>query len=223
MRVLGLDGFKKGWVVVEINDKQRNISFHTTITHALSDPFDRALVDIPIGLPLEGSRKCDEEARQVLGAQWKSVFIDARRELWESGLQYDELNSSLSAANNRMISKQLWSMREKIKEVDDFVLRNKHLTIMETHPELVFLRLNGNEPLSSKKSAAGIFQRMELLKSEFPLSEGWLGANPLGKKAGMDDVLDACACAIAARDMSGCLPVGKTLPDKYDLPMQIWY
>jgi phage-related protein len=44
-------------------------------------------------------------------------------------------------------------------QVDAFVRANPSLDIRETHPELVFQRLNGGEPLQSKKSEAGILLR----------------------------------------------------------------
>jgi predicted RNase H-like nuclease len=38
-----------------------------------------------------------------------------------------------------------------------------------------------------------------------------------------DDVLDACAVALAARDCAGCVPEGDPSPDAHGVPMQIWF
>ena len=55
MRALGLDGFSKGWVAVLLEGDQQTISFHADIADALVRPFDRAGIDIPIGMSEDGS------------------------------------------------------------------------------------------------------------------------------------------------------------------------
>ena len=54
------------------------------------------------------------------------------------------------------ISRQLWNIGDKIKEVDDFMTPERQATIKEAHPELIFLRLNENIHLEgrSRRSAA---------------------------------------------------------------------
>jgi predicted RNase H-like nuclease len=51
----------------------------------------------------------------------------------------------------------------------------------------------------------------------------WLNEERIGTGAKRDDVLDACAVAIAVRDLSGSLPEGRPRRDACGLPMQIWY
>jgi len=51
----------------------------------------------------------------------------------------------------------------------------------------------------------------------------WLAKARIGSGAKRDDVLDACAVAIAARDMAGSVPEGTPPIDAYQLPMQIWF
>jgi predicted RNase H-like nuclease len=68
----------------------------------------------------------------------------------------------------------------------------------ECHPELVFWRLNGQEPLPSKKTREGRSRRIELLKEHGILRiEQWL-AQRFGTGIRRDDLIDACACAIGA-------------------------
>ena len=108
-------------------------------------------------------------------------------------------------------------------EVDRFVRANRIHDIREAHPELVFLRLNDCKPLPSKKSKDGIRLRRRLLKREgIRMIDGWLADERLGTGAKCDDVLDACAVAIAARDAASCIPGGAAPYDAYGLPMQIW-
>ena len=107
-------------------------------------------------------------------------------------------------------------------EVDAFVLAHRVHDIREVHPELVFLRLNANKPLPSKKSEEGDSLRRTLLqRGGFRDIDRWLTKTRIGTGAKRDDVLDACAVAIAARVPAGS--VGSPPPDKHGLPMQIWF
>ena len=102
-------------------------------------------------------------------------------------------------------------------------VRNRSRDIREAHPELVFLRLNDGRPLPSKKSEAGIDIRRALLRQEGIRDiDRWLAGERIGTGAKIDDVLDACAVAIAARDVVGCVPEGIPPRDAYGLPMRIW-
>jgi len=76
--------------------------------------------------------------------------------------------------------------------------------------------------LPSKKSEAGDSLRRTFLElSGFRDINRWLTETRIGTGAKRDDVLDACAVAIAAREPAGS--VGLPRPDKYGLPMQIWF
>ena len=95
--------------------------------------------------------------------------------------------------------------------------------IREVHPELVFLRLNGGKPLPPKKSEEGDALRRRLLKrAGFRDIERWLSKTRIGTGAKRDDVLDACAVAIAAREPVGSLPE-RSQSDAKGLLMQIWF
>ena len=96
--------------------------------------------------------------------------------------------------------------------------------IREVHPELVFLRLNGGTPLPPKKSEEGDTIRRELLmRAGYREVDRWLDEKRIGTGAKRDDILDACAVAIAARDPAGHLPDGTPQLDGHGLPMQIWF
>jgi predicted RNase H-like nuclease len=98
------------------------------------------------------------------------------------------------------VSCQLWNIRDKIKEVDDFITPDRQATIREAHPELVFWKLNNQRPLQGKKSELGRDQRIKLLADRgFVKISKWL-AQRHGTGIGRDDLIDACGCAIAARD-----------------------
>lgn len=224
MRVTGLDGFSRGWVAVTIDGDRRSLSFHADVADALAAPFDRAGIDIPIGMTDDGARACDRLARERLRPHGSRVFTGARRWLWQEFRDPDKANEDALRRGETRISRQLWHIGIKIMEVDAFMRANRTRDIREVHPELVFLRLNGGKPLPRKKSEEGDALRRKLLKQEgFREIDQWLGDGRIGSGAKRDDVLDACAVALAAHEPHGCVPEGTPLSDACGLPMQIWF
>ena len=224
MRALGLDGFTKGWVAVLLEGDRHEVTFHPNVADALSLPFDRAAIDIPIGMTDSGERGCDLLAREKLRPHASRVFTGARRWLWQEFSDPDRANSTARRRGQKSVSRQLWHLGPKIMEVDAFVRANRSLDVREVHPELVFLRLNGGKPLLSKKTDEGLLLRRRLLEhSGFRNIDRWLAEARIGTGARQDDVLDACAVAIAARDASTSLPQGTPPLDTCGLPMQIWF
>jgi len=222
-RAIGLDGFRKGWVAVLLDGDLHEIRFCRDIAEALSVRFDRAAIDIPIGMTDDGERACDLLAREKLRPHSSRVFAGARRWLWTEFTDPDRANRSALERGQKRVSRQLWHLGPKIMEVDRFVQANRAHDICEAHPELVFLRLNDGKPLPSKKSEDGIRLRRRLLKREgIRTIDRWLADQRPGTGAKCDDVLDACAVAIAARDAAGCVPEGTAPRDAYGVPMQIW-
>ena len=223
MRAIGLDGFGKGWVAVLLDGDRHEIRFCRDISDALSAGFDRAAIDIPIGMTDDGERTCDLLARERLRPHSSRVFTGARRWLWREFSDPDHANRDALRRGQKRVSRQLWHLGPKIMEADAFVQANRAHDIREAHPELVFLRLNGGKPLTSKKSDEGIRLRRRLLKREGIVSiDRWLTGERIGTGAKCDDVLDACAVALAARDAANCLPEGMPQRDACGLPMQIW-
>jgi predicted RNase H-like nuclease len=222
VRALGLDGFSKGWVAVCLDGDQQTIAFHRDIGDALSVAFDRAGIDIPIGMTDDGERSCDLLARDKLRPHASRVFTGARRWIWQDFNDPGEANKECVRRGQQRVSRQLWHLGPKIMQVDAFLRAHRSLDVREVHPELVFLRLNANNPLPSKKSEEGDSLRRTLLeRSGFRDIDRWLTKTRIGTGAKRDDVLDACAVAIAAREPAGS--VGSPPPDTHGLPMQIWF
>ena len=223
-RALGLDGFSNGWVAVRLDGDEQELSFHRDVTDALSHPFDRAGIDIPIGMMDDGERDCDLQALARLRPHTSRVFTGARRWLWQEYRDPDDANREAQRRGQKRVSRQLWHLGSKIMEVDAFVRADPSRDIREVHPELVFLRLNGNKPLPSKKSEEGAELRRALLRqSGVRKIDRWLTGDRIGSGAKPDDVLDACAVAIAAHDPLGSVPEGTPHLDTHGLPMRIWF
>ena len=223
MIVVGLDGYSRGWVAVRIDGGRRDLRLLGSISELSAMKFDRAGIDMPVGLPECGLRDCDLQARAMLRPHASRVFTGARRGLWD--------HASLGAANQALkrrgeagVSIQLWNLGPKILDVDAMMTHRLQQRIREAHPELVFLRLNFGRPLPSKKTEEGRALRIRLLRREgFVELKDWISRKAAGVKA--DDILDACAVAIAARDFTSghVLPRNGAAKDARGLKMQIWY
>ena len=217
---LGLDGFRGGWVAAWIDNRGKHgFDYSPGLSRLLSLPHRRAMIDMPIGLKMSGHRECDIRARELVGA---SVFLGARRNFWEfpdqaSANQYYWRHEGPGMG----VSCQLWNIRDKIREVDDFITPNRQVNLGEAHPELIFRRLADQFPLQGKKSEPGREQRIKLLaKQGFIKLSKWL-TQRYGTGIGRDDLIDACACAVAARDSDARL--GGDEVDVRGLRMEINY
>ena len=223
MIVVGLDGCSRGWIAVRMDGAKRELCLLASFTDLLAKTFDRAGIDMPIGLPDRGERACDLEARAMLRPHASRVFTGARRGLWNHP-SHDEANLALKSRGEKGVSIQLWHLGPKIIELDANMTGHMQKRVREAHPELVFLRLNFGRPLAAKKTAEGLALRVRLLRREgFSEVGRWVEAARGGVKP--DDIVDACAAAIAARDFGqgNVLPRGTAPKDAKGLKMQIWY
>ncbi len=217
---LGLDGFRFGWVAAWIDENgDHGFDYSPGLARLLALPHARAMIDMPIGLKTEGYRACDRRARELVGA---AVFLGARRNLWEFDGP-DEANRYYweHEGNGMGISRQLWNIKDKIKEVDDVMTPERQAVIGEAHPELIFWNLAGQCRLERKTSAQGREQRIVLLAEQgFVNIRKWL-TQRRGTGISQDDLIDACACAIAARDSTS--RIGGEEIDPRGLRMEINY
>ncbi|MGO3928428.1 DUF429 domain-containing protein [Rhodopseudomonas pseudopalustris] len=227
MIAVGLDGYRHGWVAVTLDGDRHAIDFIADISWLAAQRFTRAAIDIPIGLRDDGARACDLEARALLRPHTSRVFTGARRWLWTEFRypdQFARANAAAVARGQPRVSLQLWHLGPKIMQVDSFVRAHHALDIRETHPELVFRRLNDDQPLPPKRTAEGLRLRRDLLSWQgIDQIDQWVDRARIGRGAKADDVLDACACALAARDSDARVPSGEAPLDDHGLPMRIWY
>ncbi len=193
--VLGADGCPGGWVVAEAGP--RGVRWHHVVGMAALLDLARSTgaaavaADVPIGLPERGLRDCDVQARQRLrGGGASSVFAAPHR----GALAFDTY--AQARARLPSLSAQAFALVARIRDVDD-ALRAAgpavHDVVVECHPE-VSLRLLTGRVLARKKSAPGALARVRAL-------EGAFGPVPpeAPVQAGLDDALDALACAWTAR------------------------
>jgi predicted RNase H-like nuclease len=172
----GVDGCRGGWVVA----CDGGVQMVPTFAHIVACSFDLVLIDVPIGL-LDGSpRRCDIEARSLIGARRSSVFPAPSRSLLRS------------RRYGGQCSVQLWNILEKIREVDAAMKPALQRRVREAHPEVSFALLNGGPLRYPKKRAEGETERRLLLRPVF-------GEVPRVPGTARDDVLDAYVLLWSAR------------------------
>jgi predicted RNase H-like nuclease len=192
-------------------------------------------IDIPIGLPERagrGGRTAESLVRPLLGARQSSVFsVPSRAALAANDYREACAIALLTSDPPRKVSKQLFMLAPKIREVDA-CLREKAPAfdrVFEVHPELAFWRLNGKRALDQPKKVKGrcyepglALRRRLLVAAGIPAELVNIGA-PRG--AGPDDLLDALACtAIARRIHAGLAQPFPDPPERdgFGLQMAIW-
>jgi len=138
--------------------------------------------------------------RPLLGARQSSVFsVPPRAAIYAADFGSACAAALAASSPPRKVSKQLFMIAPKIKEVD-IALRTDGAGIgrvYEVHPELAFWRLNGESALSEPKKVKGVsyvpglaLRRRLLITAGLPISI--VEAAP-PKGAGADDLLDALA------------------------------
>src|SRR3954471_19103818 len=213
---VGIDGIRGGWVAVYLSgDGRQRFGYGNSAARLLSDPYDRAMIDMPIGLPERGYRQCDVEARALVGSR---VFLGARRGVWNfESLDEANLHYWSREGIGRGISMQLFCIRDKLRELNNAPAPPR---LFEAHPELIFWRIAGRV-LASKNTAVGRAERVTILEENgIEDVQRWLGQRH-GTGIGRDDLIDACACAVAARDSTQ--RVGGREIDPRGLRMEINY
>ena len=240
MRLVGVDGCSAGWLAVCRSDDSLDWGVYDSLSAVVdgTDP-DRLLLDMPVGLPDEGRRRCDEAAKERLGARASTVFYTPARAVLDAA-SHAEASDANREATGYGLSIQAWHLVPKIRAVDAFLRRRPELVgvdddgeqqrdpesavVRESHPELCFAGLNDGAPVSaSKASDAGRETRLALLDDVLPSARTLYETvleETYRKDVARDDVLDALVLAGVAGRQLASLPPEPPL-DAAGLPMEI--
>jgi predicted RNase H-like nuclease len=223
----GLDGCLGGWVLatgpvglggpiaVEVVN-----TFKEVLARIQAGDLDAVAVDMPIGLPDRGPRRCDGEARARLGTRHSSVFPAPLRALLDAAT-WEEALASSRALTDRGISRQAFGILPKVREIDQVITPEMQDRVIEAHPEVSFAALAGGPMAHSKKKPAGRAERLAALVGPFSGITETTGERVPG--ATPDDVLDAYALLwTAARWVRGeAIVLGEGECDARGLRMEI--
>ena len=233
----GVDGCPVGWVAVfvRLTGEAVDVRILPRFADVLTAAPGIVSVDIPIGLPERagyGGRAAENAVRPLLGARQSSVFsVPSRAAI--AAMSYRDASAVAIATSDppRKVSKQLFMLAPKIREVDEVLRADKSAAqrVFEVHPEVAFWRMNGTRALDEPKKVKGMpyqpglaLRRRLLIDAGLPAAA--VNASP-PRGAGPDDLLDALACAFVARRIHAGLaePFPNPPPrDACGLPMAIW-
>lgn len=241
--VVGVDGRRGGWAVAVVrvhagSGRARHVTWRTVpgqdaagaaavLDLAAAAGAAAVGVDCPVGLPADGWRPCDLEAKRLLGAASARVFLAPPRPVLAAPTYADARAVARDLLGGRSVSAQTYGIRRVVLALDA-VLRpaadGPHPMadrVAEVHPELSFMALAGRawrDPLPSKKTAPGRAAREAALRRWLtPAAAAALDDAPDG-----DDHLDALATAWSAwRWQSGDAVVLGGGTDAAGLPMRI--
>ena len=224
MSVVGIDACKSGWIAVVL----RGTSVSAFNLHEMSDfvsvipDAEVIAIDIPIGLPKDGRRAADIDAKKLLGARGSTLFYVPVRASLEAA-NHREATRISTALTGQGISQQAFALKKKIFEVEEWLLVAP-CPVYEVHPEVSFVKLCSSPVTSSKKSWAGMLQRRDALKGVGIDLDQIVG--DVGRRAAVDDMLDAGVAAWSARrileGLQGSLPATPEIGPLGE-KMAIWF
>jgi predicted RNase H-like nuclease len=195
VRVVGIDGCPGGWFGLVLGDGTAAAAA-PTVAEIISavGPVEVVAIDIPSGRPSGGPRAADVAARARLGARRSTVFLTPVREALEAPTLAEAIAVS-RARTGVGVSAQAYHLRSRVLEVDEWA-RRAGVEVREGHPEVSFATMAGAPLSTSKKTWAGVNERLALLSAHGVEIPADLGS--AGRTAGPDDVVDAAAMAWTA-------------------------
>ena len=222
MTLLGVDGCRGGWLAA-VADRSGAVGWRwvPAFRDLYADPAAQVLaVDIPIGLPEQGTRACDVAARRMLGRRGASVFAAPVRPVLGC-TTYAEARAVLARRNGPSMSAQAFGIVRAVRDVDACVQPSDDDRVVETHPEVAFARLSDGGVTAGKKTADGQAQRTAALATAGFDIERLLATVPAPGRP--DDALDALVCLWAARRWARGerATLGDGARDARGLPMRI--
>jgi len=219
---VGVDGCPGGWIAVWQDDGEPAVLVFPAFAGLIAAfPEDAIIaVDMPIGLPEfsgQGGRSPEALVRPLLGQRQSSVFsIPSRQAVYAETSPFTTVAEWYAAHRRasevavrtsdppRGVSIQAFGIFGKIREIDTLLRERPDLAerVIESHPEVAFMRLNEGAPMALPKKVkgivnpAGMAERKALLRRH-GCEQAFLDRRPpAGAKS--DDFLDACCMMLVA-------------------------
>lgn len=228
--IYGLDGVRSGWVAIAMDESAREVSWRRIPRLAdlveESPPPALIAVNAPIGLPDEGVRGCDTEARRLLGKRRHSVFSPPARSVLVTPAEGNGGHAP-AEPDGRPRGYRTRALWPRIAEVDEILRQNPDLqdTIREVHPELSFYYMNDGVPMAHpRNSVEGREERLALLRPHFGDAVDRAVAQQRRLRAGVLNVLNAFAALWTAERIraGAAVAIPEAAPrDPFGLRMEI--
>ena len=203
--VVGVDGCRGRWLVVRRcpgrwAEADLVDDLAPLVTELRCRLIAAVAVDMPVALLDHHPRRCDVEARRLLGPRRSSVFPAPVRAVLGS-VDYDQARHRSRAAAGIAPSRQAFNLLPAIEQLDRLVTAADQDRLVEAHPELAFARLaaggDGAPPdplIDPKRTPAGRAARRALVRAEDPALAHLIDTSTLPEI----DLLDASALTVTA-------------------------
>lgn len=246
---VGVDGCPGGWIAVwRGSSGEASVRVFPGFADLIASfPADAVVaVDMPIGLPefsKQGGRGPEALVRPLLGQRQSSVFsIPSRAAVYAETAPFTTVDEWYAAHRRasevamktsdppRGVSIQAFGIFAKIREIDALLRQRPGLRerVIESHPEVAFMRLNGGTPMHLPKKIKGTvnpdgMEERKALLCRHGCERAFLDQRPpAGAKS--DDFLDAaCMMLVAGRIDRGEAVSWPDPPDRdaYGVPVAI--
>jgi len=206
LKTAGIDGCKAGWILITFdeNPEYRILESEQEFKDALME-FDRVFIDMPIGLEDENyTRECDRKLRETLGGEYaSSVFSPPIRPALHAP-SYVEANMQSFEYTENKLTVQAWNITPKIRLLDQILGEHEDLreSVLESHPELIFMNLNGGMIYQKKNTKKGLRHRLSLVSKHEEIADDFfrdIKEEFRRNQVEEDDIVDSMALALAAK------------------------
>lgn len=215
LSVAGIDWAKGQWLAIILQDGSYQECILEREFEDLweSTPtIELALIDVPIGVPydektLKRREELDSLARSVTDRPGSVFPVPSRKacELAAENEDYERVAAENEDEIGKGLNKQSYNIAAGIGVVNAF-LRSDSLArdiVRESHPELCFRGLSGEQLQHSKKSAAGVGERLNALERHIDrpgtlLKKICSELSADSSDVEIDDVIDALGLAVTA-------------------------
>jgi predicted RNase H-like nuclease len=234
MKTAGIDGCKAGWLLITFDEdgQKYEVLPDKEALKSAFEHYDRIFIDMPIGLEDEEyTREADQLLRKKLGKEYApSVFSPPIRPAL-SAPSYVEANIISYEYNEKKLTLQAWNITPKIQMVDELLQADESLkdSVLESHPELLFQKLNGGMIYQKKNLKKGIKHRLELIKTREPIADDFfrdIKEEFRRNEVEEDDIVDAMVLAYCAKisEAEGIKTLPEEVPfDSEGMPKAIHY
>lgn len=222
MKTAGIDGCQAGWILISFDEGEEKYEIlrnREDVKEAF-ETYDRVLIDMPIGLEDEEyTREADALLRKKLGKEYApSVFSPPIRPALTAP-SYVEANMISHEFTEKKLTLQSWNITPKIQMVDELLRENTDLidVVLESHPELLFQKLNGGMIYQKKNLKKGRKHRLKLIEAKEPIAEDFfrdIKEDFRRNEVEEHDIVDAMVLAYCAKisEEEGI----KTLPEDFE-------
>ena len=216
---LGADGCMGGWIVAALGSTLR-IERLSSIGEILETypGYSTFLIDMVIRLRDSAKQlRPDDIARKELKPRGSTLFpVPSKEAVYKD--TYEEQKKANIKTLGKSLSRQASAIIPKIREIDEYLSSHPEFKnrIDESHSELDFARLNGSILLTRKKDAAGIDERLKVIKHYIPgirIPDLYAKAKEL--RCNADDIADAICLAVTAKLKSEGLC--ETIPENQEM------